>query len=191
MPYFDGDPVPEIEQFKVLEKDGVNIKRISIGSHTGTHIDAPAHFIKGGMTVDKIQIGDISGVGTCVKYDPEGKLDLPSQHFDVLFLYTGYDLKWKEFSVFRNFPYINVEDAERIKDYGVKVVGIDSPSAEISNSKDFRTHKILLGNSIPIVENLNSSVLRNLVDKSFFVFIAPLAITGGDGSPARVFAVEV
>lgn len=191
MPYFEGDPVPAIEQFKELGKDGYNIKKITIGTHTGTHIDAPAHFIKSGKTVDQLDPSDISGSATCIEYDPTKELKLPSQYYKILFLYTGYNLRWKEFTSFKNYSYIKEQDAEKLKDYGAKVIGIDSPSPEIPDSKDFSTHKILLGNSIPIVENLDSSVLGKLLNKSFIALILPLIIKDGDGSPVRVLALEV
>ncbi|MEM4090418.1 MAG: cyclase family protein, partial [Thermoplasmatales archaeon] len=85
---------------------------------------------------------------------------------------------------------ITKEDAEKIKNYGVKVVGIDSPSVEPPFSKDFLTHKILLGNSIVIIENLNSSRLEEIIGKSFFVFVFPILLKDGDGAPSRVVALE-
>lgn len=191
MPYFEGDPVPGVEQFKDIDRDGYRLKKLTLGTHTGTHIDAPAHFIKDGKTVDELDPFEISGLGTCLTYDPDKGLNLPSQSYKVIFLYTGYNLKWDDFETFKDFSYIGEDDAQALKNYGAKVVGIDSPSAERAVSKTFGTHKTLLGGNIPIVENLNSRVLGTLVNKSFIAYIFPLPIYEGDGSPARVMALEV
>lgn len=191
MPYFEGDPIPEVKQFKRIETDGYNVKELRIGTHTGTHIDAPSHFIEGGKTVDRLELSDLSGIGTCISYDPSKEVVLPQEKYKIIFLYTGYNLNWNNFKIFRDYSYIKKEDAQELSDYGARMVGIDSPTAEIPNSSDFKTHKILLGNFIPIVENLNSEHLRNLVNHSFMVQVTPLLIRNGDGAPVRVIASEV
>lgn len=191
MPYFKGDPVPKIDQYKKIDKDGYNIKNLNFGTHTGTHVDAPAHFIKNGRTIDKFTPMELSGIGTCIAYSPGKGIKLPDQKFNILLLYTGYNENWENFKEFENFTYIDKEDAIKIKEYGVKVVGIDSPSAERAGSVYFETHHILLGNDIPIIENLKSSTLKNLINKSFYLIAIPLPIKEGDGSPLRVVAVEM
>ncbi len=191
MPYFRGDPVPEIRQYKTIGKDGYAIKELNIGSHTGTHLDAPSHFIEGGKTVDQLDLEDLRGEGTCLSYDPLKGLTLPERHLEIILLYTGYNSNWKSFKTFENFTYIAKDDAIRLRDFGVKLVGIDSPTAEIQNSRNFEAHHILLGNSIPIVENLNSSTLSTLVNRVFTVEVSPILISGGDGAPARVIAREI
>jgi kynurenine formamidase len=117
-------------------------------------------------------------------------LKLPEEHYDIILLYTGYNKDWKNFKTFENFSYIKGEDAKKLRDYGVRLVGIDSPSAEIQNSRDFETHHILLGASIPIAENLNSIPLSKLVGHSFTVEVMPILVKDGDGAPARIIAVE-
>lgn len=190
MPYFKGDPIPEIRQFKNIRKDGYNIKEIRMGTHTGTHLDAPSHFIDGGKTIDQLDISDLRGRGICISYDPRKALELPEEHYDIVLLYTGYNNDWKNFKTFENFSYIKGEDAKKLRDYGVRLVGIDSPSAEIQNSTDFETHHILLGASIPIAENLNSIPLSKLVGHSFEVEVMPIMVKDGDGAPARIIALE-
>jgi len=191
MPYFRGDPVPRIDQYKSIDHDGYNIKNLNFGTHTGTHVDAPAHFIKNGRTIDKFSPLELSGIGTCISYTPGRGIKLPDQKFNILLLYTGYNEKWNNFKEFEDFTYIDKDDAIKIKEFGAKVVGIDSPSAERAGSLNFETHHILLGNDIPIIENLNSSVLKNLINKSFYLIAIPLSIKEGDGSPLRVVAMEM
>lgn len=191
MPYFSGDPVPEIKQFKTIERDGYNIKELNIGTHTGTHIDAPSHFIRGGRSIDQIDLSELRGLATCITYDPKRELKLPEQHFDIILLYTGYNLRWNEFRIFENYSYIDKGHAQIMRDSGIRMVGIDSPTAESPDPGNFDTHKTLLGSSIPIIENLNSENLKSLVNKSFLVQVIPLLIRDGDGSPARVIAIEV
>lgn len=190
MPYFSGDPVPQVKQFKSLNKDGYNIKEIHLGTHTGTHIDAPAHFIEGGKTIDSFDPFYFTGFGTALEYEP-GKLELGGKKYDFIFLYTGYDWDWESKGIFSNFTYIDKEDALKISKFKPKFVGIDSPSAEAPGLSDFPTHHILLGNGIPIIENLNSKELQKLVGKIFMVIALPVPIRDGDGAPARVLALEV
>ncbi len=190
MPYFKGDPVPSVKQFKEIQKDGYNIKEIHIGTHTGTHIDAPAHFIVGGKTIDQFDPFYFTGFGIAIEYEP-GKLDLGGKKFDFIFLYTGYNRDWENKREFENFTYIDKDDAVKLKEAKPKFVGIDSPSAEAPESRDFPTHHILLGAGIPIIENLNSRELERLLGKVFMVIAMPLSIKDGDGSPARVIAMEV
>ncbi len=191
MPYFQGDPIPQVNQFKQISKDGYNVKEIHLGTHTGTHVDAPSHFIPGGKTIDKFSPLELSGIATCIDYDPGVGVRLPREKFPVILLYTGYNEKWREFSTFKGFSYISPKDAEMIREYGAKLVGIDSPSAEKEGSTDFETHHILLGGGIPIIENLNSRELKNIVDKTFYLLAIPLVISEGDGSPMRVIALEM
>jgi arylformamidase len=190
MPYFKGDPIPEVRQFRSIESDGYNVKEMKIGTHTGTHLDAPAHFIEGGKTVDQLDLMDLSGRATCIAYDPGERMRLPNEHFDIILLYTGYNNRWNEIEVFEKFSYIDKNDAENLRTYGIKLVGIDSPSAEIENSKNFDTHHILLGSSIPIIENLNSAILSRLVNHTFTIQVIPILVKDGDGAPARVIAME-
>lgn len=190
MPYFKGDPRPEIWQYKTIDKDGYNIKEMKIGTHTGTHLDAPAHFIKGGKTVDQLDLASLRGKATCISYDPSRGVALPDRIYDIILLYTGYNNSWGKTDIFENYSYIGKDDAAKIRDYGAKLVGIDSPTVEIQDSTDFEAHHILLGSSIPIVENLNSTTLSVLVGHSFSVEVMPILVRGGDGAPARVVAIE-
>lgn len=190
MPYFKGDPVPSVKQFKQIKKDNYNLKEIHIGTHTGTHIDAPAHFIEGGKTIDQFDPFYFTGFGTVLEYEPK-ELDLGGKKYDFIFLYTGYNRDWENKKEFENFTYIDSEDAVKLKEAKPKFVGIDSPSAEAPNSRDFPTHHILLGAGIPIIENLNSRELEKLLGKLFMVIALPLPVKDGDGAPARIIAMEV
>lgn len=190
MPYFKGDPLPSVKQYKEIKRDGYNIKEICLGTHTGTHIDAPAHFIPGGKTIDQFEPFYFTGLGAAIEYEP-GKLNLNDKKYDFIFLYTGYNRDWEKKNIFENFTYIDKEDAAKLRDMKPKFVGIDSPSAEAPNMSDFPTHHILLGAGIPIIENLNSRELEKLLGKVFMVIAFPLPIRDGDGAPARIVALEV
>ncbi|BBD73121.1 hypothetical protein HS1genome_1510 [Sulfodiicoccus acidiphilus] len=69
MPYYPGDPVPSVKQFKSLDKDGVNLKEIHLGSHSGTHVDAPAHFVKDAPSLDQLDPMAYSGTAIAIKVD--------------------------------------------------------------------------------------------------------------------------
>jgi arylformamidase len=194
MVHFKGDPIPRIKQVKSINKDGYNVKKIIIGTHTSTHVDSPSHFIENGKSVDKVDVFSYSGIVSVIdasKYDKITPELIKIVSNKKIFFYTGSNLEWNKYKTFKNYSYITKETAEMIVKKNVDLVGIDSPSIEEPNNKDFPAHKILLGNNVLIIENLNSIELKKLVGKVVFVLTLPLKIKEGDGSPARVIAFEL
>jgi Predicted metal-dependent hydrolase len=194
MVHFEGDPVPKIIQVKSIKENGYNVKEIHMGTHTSTHIDAPSHFIEGGASVEKIDPLALCGIYQVIdaseKKGITKEVIQKAKNEKVLF-YTGSNLEWNVEKIFKNYSYITREAAEEIVNKGIKVVGIDSPTVEEPYEKNFPTHKILLGNNVLIIENLNSKLLKSIVGKSVLVIALPLKIKDGDGSPVRVLAIEI
>lgn len=189
MPVYPGDPAVDIEQTHQMQRgDVANVTRLSFGAHTGTHVDAPSHFIDGAMTVDQIPLNLLIGR---VKV-----LDIPSavitrevlEEFDfaedarVLFK-TRNSYLWNDRSFNAEFVHLTKEAAELLVENGVKVVGIDYLSVEKYNFTTPDVHRTLLGNGTIIIEGLNLSE----VDAGDYEMIClPMKIEGGDGAPARV-----
>jgi arylformamidase len=198
MTAYIGDPIPKVSSFKQLAKDGVNVSVLRLGSHTGTHVDAPIHFVRGAEAVDELPVE--SFVGEAVVLDFSGKQagsaitvsDL-EEHSEkirkgiIVLLYTGFSKKWRDPSARRNFTYLGGDAARWLVEKEVKAVGIDYLSVEKFGAKDPITHVTLLSHGIPIIESLNQN-LSKLVGRSVLFFCLPIKIRGRDGAPSRAMA---
>lgn len=176
MPFYPGDPKPQVRKFLSIPKDEYDVSEIIIGTHTGTHIDVPAHAIPNGKTVDEIDISSFIGNGKAC-----GKNEL-EHDTEVLLIYTGTNKRWRKGWNMENIETIDENLANKIVKKEIRIVGIDSPSI---GSID--VHKILLLNNVIVVENL-SDKLSYLIGKRFEFYAIPLLINKGDGAPARAFA---
>ena len=197
LPVWPGDPGISITLASSLNQgDDANVTRLSMGVHTGTHIDAPFHFEAEGMTIDQLQIDTL--IGPCQVFElPEikggiGPDDLQRLDFKgttrVLFK-TRNSIWWEtgERKFQKEFVYITEEGAKLLIAHGVKLVGIDYLSVEKFGSSAYATHHLLLRNQVVIVEGLNLSG----IDAGEYELIAlPLRLKGSDGSPARVILRE-
>jgi arylformamidase len=202
MPTYPGEPQPEFQPLFKLGKDKVNVTKLIMGSHTGTHLDAPRHFISDGNSVDKIPLQKF--IGQAVILDMSTKsigegitnvdLDTYSKIVkagDIILLYTGTSDHWNsDKNIRQNFTYLEPSAAEWIVNHEIKCIGIDSFSVEKYGFKDGIAHKILLSNMIIIIENLNSNLKKCLGNRMFIVCL-PLFLEGIDGSPARVVVFDI
>ena len=186
MPFYPGDPEPKVRGYKIIEKDGYNMHELMMGTHTGTHVDAPNHFLVGGKTVDELDPLAFSGRAIAVASRERivHSTDLAGvENHDIVLIYTGTgdELLGGPVDVSR----IGLLDEGAAKSLvgKVKAVGIDSPS--IGSPE---VHRILLSKDIVIIENI-SSRLKALVGKSFQLYCLPLLIAGVDGAPARCVAI--
>jgi arylformamidase len=189
MPVWPGDPRPELTPLSTLEVDGLQSSRLVLGTHTGTHLDAPRHFIPGGRTVDQLDLGVL--VGACrvievsgteahlsradlqhVAWPPEGRLLLKTRN-------SQRPVR-PRFS--RDFTALDPSAADYICERGLRLVGIDGPSVDAWKAGDFPSHRRLLGADILIVENL---VLRHVAPGTYGLIAAPLNLSGADGCPVR------
>ncbi len=172
--------------------DGANVTRIEMGAHTGTHIDAPCHFVPKGAGIDALPLETL--IGPCRVFD---LIDIPG-HIDraavercdlggvtrALFK-TRNSQRWArgETAFDPNFVAVVADGARLLVERGVKLVGVDYLSVEPYGSKEHPVHHILLGANIVIIEGLN----LNAVPAGDYELIAlPLRLCDADGSPARV-----
>ncbi|MFA4663300.1 cyclase family protein [Pyrococcus kukulkanii] len=173
-PTFPGDPEIEVIPWSKIEDNGFYMNVIKMGEHSGTHVDAPAHFIKGGRTIDKVPLERFMGIGMVVDVRKGEGLVKPEEVPDkvsgkiVLFLTEGREL--------------SREAAEKLIRGKVKAVGTDAMSI---GSEE--VHRILLLAGIPIYENLVN--LDKLIGKEFLFIGLPLKIEKGSGSPVRAIAI--
>lgn len=181
---YPGDPKPQIETISSIETDGAKVSGISLGSHTGTHIDAPSHVFEDGVTIDQIQLDGLVGkalvLDLLIKNNVVTGNDIEAsyRHFadisgiSILLLKTG------------NFTYLDESAADWIVENGFMTVGIDGMS--VDDPSRMSVHKRLLGNGINIVEYLNLCA----VDGGVYDFMClPLKIIDCDGAPARAILI--
>jgi arylformamidase len=200
---YPGDPQPQFEPFATMDKDKINVTRITLGSHTGTHVDAPIHFFADGNGVDKEPLNKFIGEALIMDFSymvgDRGitNTDLDSHSIvvkknDIVLLYTGANNKRRKEkdSEINNYTYLDLSAAEWIVDHGIKCVGIDTLSVEKFEFKEGLTHKKLLSNNVGIIENLNPNI-RQFVGKRMFLVCLPLMLEGIDGSPARAIFFDI
>jgi arylformamidase len=158
-----------------------------MGSHTATHIDAPAHIFEGGRTVDELELSSL--VGRAYLIDLSGKKEIGNDEMEEAFPSKDKDrceiILLKTESADQNFARILPDTAEWIARKGFMTVGIDSESVDSGEGLD--NHMMLLGKEINIIENLD---LKN-VDPGYYEFVClPLKIKGCDGAPARAILLQ-
>jgi len=207
---YPGDPQPSIKRGLTHEKDYCHVDVLTLGSHTGTHIDAPFHFLKDGKKIDELPAQRFVGDGVLI--DVSGKSDraliepgdvTPYDHQiaegDFVIFKTGRD-KYFGTAKYYLHPYLSPAGAQLLLKMGVSLIGIDAMNIDPTyyNSKDsnpsapelpdeqeygYPVHDILLGNDILIVENLcNLDKIKQV--KGVYSFL-PLKLKDSDGSPIR------
>jgi arylformamidase len=196
MPVYPGTEPPVITTGCSIEEQGFLEKKITFYSHTGTHIDAPAHMIKDHNTLDMLPIEHFHGPGLVLNFtnftakaieikelEPyQAKI----QDVDFLLLHTGWSQYWGSQKYFSNFPVLSVEAAHWLSGFGLKGFGLDTISADSADTQDYPVHKVLLEKNITIIENLTN--LKDLASAQFEFSCFPLSIENADGSPVRAVA---
>jgi kynurenine formamidase len=202
--YCTGHPVFTSERVMTLTRNGSNVSRLTIGSHTGTHLDAPVHFFEGAATVSDVDLSSL--VGPAIVVDVRGKGfhgaitwdDIAPQAGKLspeatLLLCTGWSQHWGREEYMKS-PHLSEEAAQKIMERGVRVVGIDVFSVDGEAPEGSRetnaVHRLLLGNGILIAENL-TNVEALLDGGAYLVSLLPLKLQGCDGSPIRAVAWKV
>jgi arylformamidase len=186
---YPGDPGVEVEQVsRIGSKNSYNLTRYSFGSHTGTHIDPPFHFIADGVTVDRLPLEILLGRTRIVEITSpridEESLDEFDFSDDMRVLFkTRNSYLWSQPAFVEDYVYITPGAARRLVSQGIKLVGIDYLSVEKFGSDDFETHLTLLGEGAVIIEGLD---LREIEAGDYEMICLPLRISEGDGAPARV-----
>jgi arylformamidase len=162
-------------------KNGKN-SSFSFNAHTGTHIDAPSHFIPNGRNISDIGLSEL--IGRCQIIEIEARCIepymLPEITQNIVIFKTGPNSTTFD----PEYSFISPVCAKFLLDQKVRVVGIDSWSVEDFYDKEFTTHLILLQHDIIIVEGL---FLKNVCSGVYPIFIVPLNILNAEASPARVF----
>lgn len=191
-PVYEGDAPIKFDFLKDMRKgDGFTLSVFSLGAHSGTHIDAPMHFIRDGISVDRVPLESLIGsvrvleIGDAVQAIDAAELNRHNWRGAqrVFFRTRSSVRKWMKSPTFhRDFAYIAPDAAQLLADAGVKLVGVDYISAEQFGAPVPRTHQILLGKGIPIVEGLALETIRA---GDYDAIVLPIKVAGHEGAPAR------
>lgn len=212
IPYFPGGVPFTSETLATVEGDGYYVNRFTTGEHTGTHVDAPAHFVAGQPSMEQVPAAQLVGpaavidIADAVAADPDALLQpehvaaweaahgaLTDGH--IVLVHTGWASRWPDIDAYRNigddetmhFPGVSVAASELLIERGVRCIGVDTLSTDPGNSGDFAQHVHFLGAAGYHIENLAN--LDQLPPAGAVVFVGALPIVGGSGAPARVLAL--
>ncbi|MGE5801379.1 MAG: cyclase family protein [Gemmatimonadota bacterium] len=191
-PVYQGDAPMKFEFLKNMQAgDNFTLSVYSMGAHSGTHIDAPMHFIRTGAAVDQITLEPLIGPVRIIEI-PDSVQSIDAAELNrhdwkaakrVLFRTRSTVRGWMDSAAFhRDFAYVAPDAAQLLADAGVVLVGVDYISAEQFGAPTPRTHQILLGRGIPLVEGLD---LRPAPAGDYDLIVLPLKVRGHEGAPAR------
>lgn len=192
-----GHPQPEFEPLHELERDGVRNTIMKISLHTGTHIDAPSHFIADGKAIDEIAIdrfhrpgvrldltGSAPGEAITLRQLEAAGFDAAKARDSILLLASGWsDSSWTTPDLYGDNPFLAEDAAAAVADAGPSALGLDFA---VDDTRPWPNHTILLGAEVLLIENLMG--LPQLPADDFEVIAFPLRLEGENGGPARVVA---
>ena len=186
---YEGDPDISVSSALSLERgDPANVSLLRLGSHTGTHMDAPLHFIAGAAGIDTLPLDLLIGPALVAEVDatrliePSHLEKLPLADHPRLLLKTRNSGLWDRQSFSRDYVALSLASAKLLIERGVKLVGVDYLSIEAFGAEGHPVHKTLLGAGMVILEGLD---FRRVTPGAYELYCLPLRIAGGDGSPCR------
>jgi arylformamidase len=196
MVHWPDNPPVQIGFVLAIEKgDTSNVSKISMGAHTGTHMDAPLHFIPGGQSIDTMPFSATIGRARVIEIqDTESIMVAELEHHRIqmgeriLFKTINSTQYWQTDEFEKNFVFISKEAAEYLINVRVQTVGVDYLSAGGYFKDGPETHRVLLGAGIWIIEGLN---LTPVTAGDYELICLPLKLTGSEGAPARAILKKV
>ena len=196
IPIYPGTPAPSLTPACTLTRDGFRETLLTFSSHTGTHMDAPAHLLPDGRTLDSMPMSQFSGRATVLDVSDEGPVITEAfleSNYDAIYcadyilFYTGWENRWGGESFLEDaFPVPDEAAARYLISRGLKGVGTDAISIDRLSDSRLSIHHILLKDSVLIMENLCLKKVRGR--KDFLFFALPMKFQNTDGAPIRAFA---
>ena len=196
-------PLYEMTQMGRFEVEGRETRKVILGTHTGTHIDAPRHFIKNGNTVEFIPLEKFYGPATILDFSNlEDKSEITVDMLKAklggsvperLLLRYDWDRRLDSLEYYSHHPFISEDACVYLVDGGLQLLGTDAPMPDNpqngrGSQRDSPNHTILLGAGVVILEYLTN--LKEIPPESEFIISAlPLKIESGDGAPVRAIAI--
>lgn len=195
---FPGSPLPKFITWNKMEIDNYHSEVIFMSTHTGTHMDAPSHFINGVSSIDKIPINRFISRSVLVKITKASDelitaaeieaLNVKILEGDSVVFSTSWENEVDKEYYFSHSPGLSEDAAEFLINKKVNAVCIDSPSIDRGSDNNFPVHKLLLNKEILIVENLCN--LGKIDSQNFTLIMIPLKLSGASGSPIRAIAID-
>ena len=190
LPTFPGDPPFHMEfSHRIADGQPYNVTKVTMGVHSGTHVDAPFHFLADGATVEALPLEILMGKVLVVQITAREAIDVAElESLDLadeirVFFKTRMSGQLRSRQFQEDFVHITPAAAARLVQAGIKLVGVDYLSVEKFQSPDFASHHALLRAGVVIVEGLD---LSEVDPGEYEMACLPLRIVGADGSPARV-----
>jgi arylformamidase len=181
MPVYPGDPPVRFRRHLDYTPDGCRVTEVRLATHAGTHVDAPAHFLNGGASVDLLPLQQLIGAARVVEI---GELDEVAPGERIL-IRSGWGDRWGTPGYFEAFPGLLPAEAELLASAPAALIGLETPSLHPDHEVDLRLHRMLLARRIVIVENL---VGLDRLPEEIWLAVLPLPLARLDGSPCRVIA---
>jgi len=196
-PVYPGTEQPIFEQANTIVDNGFAETKISMYSHTGTHMDAPSHMIAGAKSLDALDPSTFYGSAVCIDCREVSNASISKEHLlpfsyiiekvDFVVLRTGWSKKWTKTEYFKGFPTLSLSACEWLVGFKLKGIGIDTISIDKMGSYTMENHLVLLNKGLVIIENLNN--LKALGTAIFTFSCFPIKYENADGSPVRAVAI--
>ena len=199
IPTFPSSPQPNFIPWENIKEDGYNLEVLFLSSHTGTHMDAPHHFLEKGAKIHEISLKKLVSEAALIQCRKNGgqsitKTDIQKfeknhgkiENFSSVIFYTGWQKNLQKKYYFTKNPGLSVSAAKYLTSKKISLVGIDSPSIDLGKDPKFSVHKIFAKKGVLIVENLAN--LDKIKSPKFHLVVLPLKLKNATGSPVRAIA---
>jgi len=199
IPTFPGSPQPSFIPWENVKEDGYNLELLFLSTHTGTHMDAPYHFLEKGAKIHEISLKKLVSEAILIKSKKKSgesitKTDIQKfekKHgkiasFSSVIFYTGWQRNLQKKYYFTKNPGLSVSAAKYLASKKINLVGIDSPSIDLGKDSKFSVHQIFAKKGMLIVENLAN--LEKIKSAKFHLVVLPLKLKNATGSPVRAIA---
>jgi len=195
---FPGSPLPKFITWNKMDIHNYHSEVIFMSTHTGTHMDAPSHFVTGVSSIDQIPVNRLVSRSTLVKVAKASDELISASEIEAskakilegnsVVFSTSWEKEVDKDYYFSHSPGLSEDAAEYLINKKVNAVCIDSPSIDRGSDSNFPVHKLLLSKEILIVENLCN--LGKIDNQNFTLIMTPLKLSGASGSPIRAIAID-
>ena len=199
IPTFPGSPQPSFIPWENVKEGGYNLELLFLSTHTGTHMDAPHHFLEKGAKIHEISLKKLVSEAVLIKSKKKGgesitKIDIQKfekKHgkivgFSSVIFYTGWQRNLQKKYYFTKNPGLSISAAKYLASKKINLVGIDSPSIDLGTNSKFSVHQIFAKKGMLVVENLAN--LEKIKSSKFHLVVLPLKLKNATGSPVRAIA---
>ena len=199
IPTFPGSPQPNFIPWENIKEDGYNLEVLFLSSHTGTHMDAPHHFLEKGAKIHEISLEKLVSEAALIQSRKSSgqsitKTDIQKfekkqgkiENFSSVVFQTGWQRNLQKKYYFTKNPGLSISAAKYLASKKISLVGIDSPSIDVGTDSKFSVHQIFAKKGMLIVENLTN--LDKIKSSKFHLVVLPLKLKNATGSPVRAIA---